>query len=201
MKAVITGDIINSQKFGTEVWYQALQNVFAGVDTSMWEIYRGDEFQFLVENAENAFLEFLKIKAGIKKIQDLDVRISIGLGEQNFIAEKVSQSNGSAFVNSGRNLERIKIEKINLFVSSDFKQLDEKLNLIFKWVSLTVDSWTVMSAEIVELFLLNPNINQEEAAKRLNISQSSVSQRLKRANFELLLETDSYFRQLINSQK
>jgi len=58
-----------------------------------------------------------------------------------------------------------------------------------------------MSAEIVELFLLNPDINQEEAAKRLQISQSSVSQRLKRANFDLLLETEVYFRQLIQSQK
>ena len=201
MKAVITGDIINSQKFGTEVWYKALQEIFEGKSSAEWENYRGDEFQYLIQNAENSFLEFLKIKAGIKKIQDLDVRISIGLGEQNFVADKVSQSNGSAFVNSGRNLERIKTEKINLFINSDCKNLDEELNLIFKWVSLTVDNWSVMSAEIVELFLLNPEINQEEAAKRLQISQSSVSQRLKRANFDLLLETEVYFRQLIHSQK
>lgn len=201
MKAVITGDIINSQKFGTEVWHKALQEIFIGKSSAEWENYRGDEFQYLIQNAENSFLEFLKIKAGIKKIQDLDVRVSIGLGEQNFVADKVSQSNGSAFVNSGRNLEKIKAEKVNLFINSDCKQLDQKLNLIFKWVSLTVDNWSVMSAEIVELFLLNPDINQEEAARRLQISQSSVSQRLKRANFDLLLETEVYFRQLIQSQK
>lgn len=201
MKAVITGDIINSQKFGTEVWHKALQEIFAGKSSAEWENYRGDEFQYLIQNAENSFLEFLKIKAGIKKIQDLDVRISIGLGEQNFVADKVSQSNGSAFVNSGRNLERIKTEKINLFINSDSKILDQELNLIFKWVSLTVDNWSVMSAEIAELFLLNPTINQEEAAKRLQISQSSISQRLKRANFDLLLETEAYFRQLIQSQE
>lgn len=201
MKAVITGDIINSQSFDTEVWYQALQSIFAGETASTWEIYRGDEFQCLVENAEDAFSKFLKIKAGLKKIQDLDVRISIGLGDQNFVGEKVSQSNGSAFVNSGRNLEKIKAEKINLQITSDCKNLDEQLNLIFKWASITIDNWTVMSAEIVDLFLNHPDLNQEEAAKKLQISQSSVSQRLKRANFDLLMETDSYFRQLIASKK
>ncbi|QIG90821.1 MarR family transcriptional regulator [Chryseobacterium sp. POL2] len=201
MKAVITGDIIDSQKFGAEVWFQALQKIFEGKTSQEWENYRGDEFQYLVPNAEDAFLEFLKIKAGIKKIQDLDVRISIGLGDQNFVAEKVSQSNGTAFVNSGRNLERIKAEKVNLHIASEKPELDEQLNLIFKWVSLTLDSWSVMSAEIVEMFLCNPNLNQDEAARQLNVTQSSISQRLKRANYDLLIETEAYYRQLLSQQK
>lgn len=201
MKAVITGDIIDSQKFGAEVWYTALQKIFEGKTSQEWENYRGDEFQYLIPSAEDAFLEFLKIKAGIKKIQDLDVRISIGLGDQNFVADKVSQSNGSAFVNSGRNLERIKAEKINLHIASEKADLDAELNLIFKWVSLTVDSWSVMSAEIVDLFLNKKDINQDEAAKQLNLTQSSISQRLKRANYDLLMETEAYYRQLISQQK
>ncbi len=201
MKAVITGDIIDSQKFGAEVWYKALQEIFEGKTSQEWENYRGDEFQYLIPNAEDAFLEFLKIKAGIKKIQDLDVSISIGLGDQNFVADKVSQSNGSAFVNSGRNLERIKAEKINLHIASEKPELDAQLNLIFKWVSLTVDSWSVMSAEIVDLFLNKKDINQDEAAKQLNLTQSSISQRLKRANYDLLMETEAYYRQLISQQK
>ena len=201
MKAVITGDIINSQKFGAEVWFQVLQRIFEGKTSQEWENYRGDEFQYLIPNAEDAFLEFLKIKSAIKKIQDLDVRISIGLGDQNFVAEKVSQSNGSAFVNSGRHLERIKTEKINLHIASGKAELDAQLNLIFKWVSLTVDSWSVTSAEIVDLFLNQTSLNQDEAARRLNVTQSSISQRLKRANYDLLMETETYYRQLISQQK
>ena len=38
---------------------------------------------------------------------------------------------------------------------------------------------------------------QEELAKELNITQSSVSQRIKRSNFDLILETDLYFRKKI----
>ena len=38
----------------------------------------------------------------------------------------------------------------------------------------------------------------EQAAQKLNISQSSVSQRLKRANYDLILETDKYFRKKIS---
>ena len=36
-----------------------------------------------------------------------------------------------------------------------------------------------------------------ELAKELNITQSSVSQRIKRSNFDLILETDLYFRKKI----
>lgn len=201
MIAVLTGDIINSQKFNSDVWYNALQKIFEGKTSQEWENYRGDEFQLMLPNAEDAFLAFLKIKSGLKKIQDLDVRISIGLGEQTFAADKVSQSNGSAFVHSGRNLEKIKSEKINLHIASDFSNLDQELNLIFKWVSLTVDSWSVMSAEIVSLFLSQKNLNQDDAARQLNVTQSSISQRLKRANYELLMETEAYYRQIILTQK
>ncbi|TXF79406.1 SatD family protein [Chryseobacterium sp.] len=194
MKSVLTGDIINSQSVDTEIWHQALKEVFSSEDANNWEIYRGDEFQCLLENAEDAFKKAIEIKSKIRKIPGLDVRISIGTGSQDFIGEKVSQSTGTAFVHSGRNFEKIKAQKINLSISSGNIETDEVLNLIFKWLSNTTDNWSVVSAEIVDIFLKDPNINQELVAQKLNISQSSISQRLKRADFDLILETDRFFR-------
>ncbi|WP_234110476.1 MULTISPECIES: SatD family protein [Chryseobacterium] len=201
MKSVITGDIINSQSIQPEVWFNALKDVLGKKNPKVWEIYRGDEFQILVPKAENALLKALQIKAKIKTIKGLDVRLSIGLGTQEFKTDQISQSSGTAFVNSGRNLERIKESKINLAIQSQYGDFDRGFNLILKWLLLTADNWTVVSAEIALMILKNPKISQEEIAKMFGITQSSVSQRIKRANLDLILETDQYFRKKIAELK
>ncbi|MGS0747294.1 SatD family protein [Halpernia sp. GG3] len=196
MEAVITGDIVNSQKVDSKKWLKALE-IAIGEDfknQQKWEIFRGDEFQYYIEDAREVFLIILKLKSQIKMIKNLDIRISIGFGTRDLAMKKVSLSNGSAFVNSGRNFENLKKEKINLLVNSDNKNFDDDLNLIFSWASETMDNWTPPVAETVFELLKNKNITQDELAKKLNISQSSVSQRFKRANYNLILETDTYFR-------
>ena len=50
---------------------------------------------------------------------------------------------------------------------------------------------------IIELISKKNIETQEELAKDFNITQSSVSQRVKRANYDLILETDLYFRKKI----
>lgn len=201
MKSVITGDIINSQSIDPKIWFNALQEVLGPENPEVWEIYRGDEFQLLLPKAEDALLKALEIKAKIKTIKGLDVRLSIGLGTQDFKTKKISQSGGSAFVNSGRNLERIKEEKINLAVSTPDGDFNNCFNLIFKWLSLTADHWSIVSAEMVLLILTDSSMTQEAIARQLNITQSSVSQRIKRANFDLIIETDQYFRKKIAELK
>lgn len=196
MEAVITGDIVNSQKANSKTWLKALE-VAIGDDfknQQKWEIFRGDEFQYYIEDAKEVFLIILKIKSQIKMIKNLDIRMSVGFGTRDLAMNKVSLSNGSAFVNSGRNFENLKKEKINLIVNSGNKNFDDDLNLIFRWASETMDNWTPPVAETVFELLTNKNLTQEELAKKLDISQSSVSQRFKRANFDLIMETDQYFR-------
>lgn len=201
MKAVITGDIINSQSIPSETWHHALRGVFGPENSEIWEIYRGDEFQLLLHNAGDSFSKAIEIKSRIKSISGLDVRLSIGIGEQDFKAPKVTQSTGSAFVNSGRNFEKIKAEKITLSICSDFPDFDEVMNITFKWMNTSLDNWSSVSAGIVQIFIKDSNLNQEEVAQQFNISQSSVSQRLKRANYELIMQTDRIFRKRISELK
>lgn len=201
MVAVITGDIIHSQKANSRRWNKALKDV---VDddfkkTQNFEIYRGDEFQYFMEDAKDAFRRAFLLKARMRMLEDLDVRLSIGLGERTTAAKKVSQSNGSAFVNSGRCFDQLKTEGINLKIKSNNLEWDSEMNLLLEWFLETADNWTKISAEIMFLFLKEPDLSQEEAAKRLQISQSSVSQRLNRAKYQLVLKTEQYFRQKIES--
>jgi DNA-binding Lrp family transcriptional regulator len=56
-------------------------------------------------------------------------------------------------------------------------------------------SWSQVSAEIMALVLARPEAQQEELAQQLNIRQSAVSQRLKRARKDLVLELLDYYTQ------
>ncbi|WP_284462607.1 SatD family protein [Chryseobacterium sp.] len=199
MIAVITGDIINSQHADTEVWITKLKNLLEiwGSAPGTWEIYRGDEFQFKC-NIDDVFWHFLAIKSLIKSQENLDVRIAIGIGEESFSSEKVTESNGTAYVNSGRLLNDLKSDGHTVAIKTSSDSVDRDLNILLKWSSKDFDNWTMATSEIIHEMIMNKDITQEDLAKRFAISQSSISQRLKRANYELILETNQYFRKKIS---
>ncbi|WHF52641.1 SatD family protein [Chryseobacterium gotjawalense] len=198
MIAIITGDIINSQKSDSELWLPKLKELLESwsVAPENWEIYRGDEFQ-LKCSVDEVFRKAVLLKSLIRTFENLDVRLAIGIGNEVFRSEKITESNGSAYVNSGRLLTEIKSQGKTLSIQTENDKVNRDLNILFKWASLDFDSWTAATAEIIHQLLRNSELTQEELAKELNITQSSVSQRLKRANFELLQETDQFFRKKI----
>ncbi|WP_027377439.1 SatD family protein [Kaistella palustris] len=198
MIAIITGDIINSQNTDSELWMPKLKEVLGTFSTAPanWEVYRGDEFQ-LKCGVDEVFQRALILKSLIKTFENLDVRIAVGIGNEVFSSEKITESNGSAYVNSGRLLNTIKNEGRTLAIKTDNEKVNRDLNILFKWASIDFNSWTVATAEIIHRLLTKPDLTQDELAKDFNISQSSVSQRMKRANYELLQETDLFFRKKI----
>ena len=198
MRAIITGDIINSQETDSENWLPKLKELLVkwGKTPTDWEVYRGDEFQ-LKCSIDAVFWKALSIKSLIKQFENLDVRIAIGIGEEQYSSEKITESNGTAYVNSGRLLNEIKNEGKTFAIKTPNEGINADFNILFKWSSLDFDSWTVAVSEIVHLLMMDKNLTQDDLAKKLNISQSSVSQRIKRANFDLILETDYYFRKKI----
>ncbi|WP_449387288.1 SatD family protein [Chryseobacterium lineare] len=199
MIAVITGDIINSQQADTEVWITRLKNLLEnwGSAPNTWEIYRGDEFQFKC-NIDDVFWRFLAIKSLIKSQENLDVRIAIGIGEENFSSDKITESNGTAYVHSGRLLNDLKNDGHTVSIKTSNDSVDRDLNILLKWSSKDFDNWTMATAEIIHEMIMNKEITQEDLAKKFAISQSSVSQRLKRSNYELIVETNQYFRKKIS---
>ena len=199
MIAVITGDIINSESADTKVWITSLKNLLStwGTSPQTWEIYRGDEFQIKC-NINEVFSHALAIKSLLKTQENLDVRLAIGIGNENYSSEKITESNGTAYINSGRLLDDMKANGYNMAVKTLNDSADRDLNIVLKWASKEFDRWSVATSEIVFEMLTSEEKTQENLAKKFNISQSSVSQRLKRASFDLILETDQYFRKKIS---
>lgn len=199
MTSVITGDIIKSRGIGDpQKWLIPLKNAlhYLEPNTKYWEIYRGDSFQIEIRDPSEAFEAATYLKACIKMIKGLDVRLAIGIGEKTFEGEKVTESNGQAFQFSGDTLESLKKEKLNLKIKSKNVQSDTQLNLYFKLVLIAMDHWTVNSAEIVKLAMENPEALQKELGDLIGINQNAVSQRQKRAYLDHILELNTQFKQI-----
>lgn len=200
MISIITGDIINSRKKSSNIWIDEFKKLLAtfGKNPVEWEIYRGDEFQLEIRNPEEALIIALQIKSYFKSIK-LDVRMSIGFGEVTYKAKKISESNGTAFSRSGEVFETLKKQKINLAVNSGNKAFDMEINLMLRLSLIFMNNWLAQSAELVLTTIENPSLSQEEIGLKLGINQAAVSRRRKRAQFDLMMEMENYFRNKIKT--
>lgn len=200
MTSVITGDIIRSRSVVSEdMWLKPLKSALRQIskDASFFDIYRGDSFQLECSDIKDSFRTAIYVKAFLKSIKGLDVRMSIGIGKKEYYGNSVSESNGEAFIYSGETFETLKKTKQNLKLKTNNDILNKEINLYFKLSLIAMDNWTVNSAEIVKLSLENPKMIQSELAKLVDISQDAVSKRQKRAYLNEILELDVLYRQKI----
>ena len=190
MTSIITGDIIHSQKVSPDLWLNRLKLELnsIGNNPQVWEIYRGDSFQVEIPTPTNALKSAIKIKAALKSIKHIDVKMAIGLGEKSHITSKITESNGSAFVFSGELFEHLVKTKINLAIASSFEEFNKDVNLMLRLALIVMDNWTVNSSEMVYMALKNPGTSQKELGKILGIKQNAVSNRLKRASYNEITE-------------
>src|SRR5665811_1923090 len=85
MIAIITGDIVNSENYEVSEWLGILKKYLSnfGESPTDWDVYRGDEFQLKIPR-EEVLEAAIHIKALLKTIKGLDVRMGIGLGTETF---------------------------------------------------------------------------------------------------------------------
>lgn len=197
--SVITGDLINSRHKDTKIWADQLTQCLSHLveNPKYWEIYRGDSFQIEIKDIQESFLAAIYIKACIKSIKGLDVRLAIGIGTKSYEGKKVTESNGEAFQFSGETLETLKKLNQNLRIKTKDEVLDEELNLYFKLALIPMDNWTVNSAEVVKLAIEYPKALQQELADKIGINQNAVSKRQKRASLNEILDLDLMYRKKI----
>ncbi|WP_027124802.1 hypothetical protein [Gelidibacter mesophilus] len=200
MTSILTGDIIKSRSIkNPELWLSTLREALAACaqNDAQWEIYRGDSFQLELEDIAESLKAAIYIKACIKTIKGLDVRIAIGIGVKTFSGKSIVESNGEAFQFSGETLENLKKEKVNLKIKTTNQKFDQEVNLYFKLALAIMDDWTPNSAEIVKLHMEQPQALQEELGKHIGINQNAVSGRQKRAHMDLIMQLEQLYRQKI----
>jgi hypothetical protein len=203
MISVLTGDIVHSRLYkNPEKWLKPLKAVLSlyGKTPRAWEVFRGDSFQLEIPEPKEALLAALRIKAAIRTVKGLDVRIAIGIGEKEHQGKRIAESNGPAFLFSGETYETLKKRKQQLAIQTPWPGIDRELNLLFSLASIATDRWTTGSAEIMLLSLQQPPLSQKELGEKLGRTQSSISERQARAHMDELRELEAYFREKITLQ-
>lgn len=196
MVAIITGDIVSSRTLKPAVWLNHLKEGLQmfGSSPLNWELYRGDSFQ-VKTTTEDALLHVVLLKTWIKLLKEIDVRLSIGIGEQTFEGTKITEGNGTAFELSGEGFDAL--EKKNLVIITQDKSLNDTLRVMTDLALLIMDKWTDKSAEIIFLKLKNPELNQTQIAEKLKKKQSTISEALKRGGFDEINQFINYYNQAI----
>ena len=205
MISIITGDIINSRDISNQKeWLLPLKKLFStyGKSPKVWEIYRGDSFQIEIKKPEESLMAAILIKASIKSIrkEGLDVRMAIGIGNKNYNAPKITESNGEAFINSGEQFESLKKQKQNLAIKSPWKETDNELNLMISLASIAMDKWSVSSAEFIILSLKNQTLSQKKLGVKIGRTQSSISERQTRSHYDEIVKLEVFYRNKIKQQ-
>ncbi|HHH53111.1 MAG TPA: transcriptional regulator [Bacteroidetes bacterium] len=197
MIAILTGDIINSRKDKHGLWRNYLKEVlsFYGDEPQKWEIFRGDSFQLEVD-VDESLRAALLIKASIKQVKGIDVRIAIGIGDKDFTSKRITESTGSAFINSGECFDKLK--KYSLAVKTSSSEFDEEVNLYITLALLTINNWLPVTSKIVKTTMINSNLNQKDVAQLLNKSESTISEGLKRAGYEEIMKMEKRYRKLVS---
>lgn len=193
MTAIITGDIINSRAVNPNKWMTALKASLntIGSEPKAWEIYRGDSFQLRIE-PEHAILIAIRLKSAVRQFKGADVRMAIGIGEVDYEQEKITESNGTAFIRSGECFDALRKEKLAIKSSND--HFDKTINTMLALASLTMNNWTPAASKIISVCLEHPDKKQIDLAKMLNKPQSNISVSLKRSGFEEIQIFMQYFK-------
>ena len=199
---VITGDVINSKRMAASVWLPRLKKVLNewGGEPKTWQIYRGDSFQLEIPAPQEALEAAVLIKAGMKTVKGLDVRLAIGIGEKSYTGDKVTESNGEAFVSSGQVFDRLKKQKTNMAIQSPWPTFDEEVNVMLKLALTFMDRWLVNYAEVIVYSLRYRELSQTQLGGKMKIAQNTVSERQARAHKEELLDLLQLFRKKLARQ-
>jgi hypothetical protein len=196
MKAILTADIINSREVSPELWLPILKKVLntIGEEYTTWEVYRGDSIQIITTPIKALDCAIL-LKSTIKQLPNLDIRIAIGIGAITYRSDKVSASNGLAFIHSGEAFDTL--GKNTLAVKTPWEDFDKVITIMLDLATLTMNDWKPAMAEIFKKQWENPEAKQIDIAKALNKKQSNVSYSLKKAGYEEILNTITYYKREI----
>ena len=198
--AVISGDIVNSTKLSTAQFEQLLKRIkdiqqwiTEGNSSNAHSIKRGDEFQTVAHDIENALRYTILYRIGIKALgKEFDSRISFAIASNADLRGSVSESMGEAFTLSGRGLKTLKSHR--LLFNSDSVELTEHFGLLFKYLDRQLTDLTSRQCEVMLPMLRTYEVlSIGELAEKLDIATATASKSLKASGWPLISELNARF--------
>lgn len=202
MISILTGDIVGSQSLDPTKRAQipaCLKDAADYVDLGKsLEVFGGDRWQTFSELPENTVAQALVFSAYLFGVHQIETRISIGIGRvESLHLEKISLSQGEAFVLSGRGLEEMDDERrITVHPSESLPHANRSLlqaavtlldGLSSKWTSKQAQAVALDSHSVLP-FLAEQN--KKDLAKKFSppISAQAFGKHLASAQWKLVTQ-------------
>lgn len=209
--AVISADIINSSRYEEHAFLDTMHvleepsgNYLVNRGEPVLSS-RGDSFQLMTTDVQNAFLKAIYLKSYFKKQQinlkdkkgngAVDIRISLAVGVSRTIPENIGKSMEEPFVLSGRALDQMKAKKQTFIITTTHEAYNKELELSCAFLDNIFEGWTLAQAEVI--YYLVQGLKQTEIAGLLGLSQPSVSNRIQLARWNLIDKMNSRFLEII----
>ena len=165
-------------------------------------IFRGDSFQILFEDIQQALERCIQLRCWFKKNSSsgknmLDARMAIGIGEISYLGKSVLDSDGEAFHLSGRNFDALESDEYLRIVTPD-EQKNEQLRIILKLADILITGWTINQAEVIYMVLEGKT--QQQMADELKIVQSAINNRIRLTKWKEIEKTIRYISTLIKNE-
>lgn len=193
--AVLTGDIVRSTDLSNAKYEDLLYTLYNQLTLvcefhplNKFEVTRGDSFQIILHDPENAAKYALLIRTSLKsRSDDYDCRISIAIGYDAAIRYSIGKSTGDVFTLSGRALDAMSTETLKISTQND--NFNENFGLLTKYLDQQVSDMTGRQCAIAYILLkTKTSLTQGEIAEKLGASRVSINRSIKSASLTLVDE-------------
>lgn len=156
--AVLTGDVIKSSRLAPEVRQHVmdcivqtgnrLPEIFAGVEVSGPEVFRGDSWQMLISDARYGLHSAFYLRAVLRSLFLVDTRIGIGVGGlERPPSAAVGSADGPAFRRSGRALDQLRRNETMLcLLEEEPTAINDMLNAGLRFGARWASQWSKVEA-------------------------------------------------------
>ena len=210
MKGIITGDIVDSSQISAEYRGELLKclntmgDELQCVTPFSMELFRGDSFQLLIDEPSAAIKIAILLRAGLirhtasKENGMWDARISLGIGNVEFLSERIVTSDGEAFHYSGRQLEEM--GKQRLAVKTPWQDVNDELALSTAFIDDIINGWSSKQAGMIYL-ALRQDTPKKDIAKLIGTSVQNVRNVLSSAKESLVRKYIERYRDIITTHQ
>lgn len=202
IRAVLTGDIVNSTRIGRANERKLLKNLQQVLAAHLFEFYRGDSLQVYIKVPTQALqMALLCRTVGMsitqdEKVASSDVRVSIGIGQVNTSVKSLGNAKGEAFVLSGRAFDEklhadtgLVISTANPLANAGLQVIADYINAIFK---------VMTSKQAAVIFQLLKGETQQQVATKMKKSKSTINQRVKAGRWPEIEKLLKQYENIIN---
>lgn len=208
MKGVITGDIVDSSQIKAQNrghllnCLNSMSEELQLISPFRMELFRGDSFQLLVEDASAAMKIAILLRAGLihstpdKDEKAWDARISLGIGNVEFLSDSIVTSDGEAFQYSGRQLDEM--GKQCLAVKTPWEEANKELELSTAFLDDIIKGWSGKQAGMIYLSL-RQDIPKKDVAELIGTSVQNVRNVLATAKENLVKKYLERYSEIIHT--